>query len=52
MTSLWAANRMTAEWAGVPNYVRAMAHFRCMSHVPMGKTGKQCSDTFRPPVSP
>jgi hypothetical protein len=28
----------------------AQAAYRCISHVPMGKTAAQCSDTFKPPA--
>lgn len=50
MGSIWAANRKTAEWAGTPSIESTSATYRCMSHVPLGKTGRQCSDTFKPPV--
>lgn len=47
MTSLWAANGQTVQWVGEPDFIRATALYTCMSHVPLGKTGKQCSDTFK-----
>lgn len=50
MASVWAGNRRVAEWAGVPSVQTASATYRCMSHVPMGKTGRQCSDSFKPPA--
>lgn len=49
MASLWVANRTVAEWAGEPDFSEASAIYRCMSHVPAGATGPQCSDTFKPP---
>lgn len=49
MASVWAANRKVAEWAGTPEVETASGQYRCMSHVPMGKTGQQCSDTFNAP---
>lgn len=52
MASVWAASRKVAEWAGTPEVETASAHYRCMSHVPMGKTGQQCSDTFKSPPRP
>ncbi len=35
------------DWAGEPDFdTPRAAFFRCMSHVPIGETGPQCSDTF------
>lgn len=48
MMSVWAANRLSALWAGEPSFERSTAIYRCVSHVPMGKSGRQCSDTFKP----
>lgn len=48
MMSVWAANKLSALWAGAPSFEKTTAVFRCVSHVPMGKTGRQCSDTFKP----
>lgn len=50
MASVWAGNRRVAEWTGTPSVDRASATYRCMSHVPLGKTGRQCSDSFKPPA--
>jgi beta-glucanase (GH16 family) len=52
MASVWAGNRRVAEWTGAPSVDRASATYRCMSHVPLGKTGRQCSDSFKPPAKP
>ena len=49
MASLWAGNRRVAEWAGWPTTDAASATYSCMSHVPMGKTGPQCSDSYKLP---
>lgn len=49
MASVWAANRKVAEWAGTPTVESTTATYRCISHVPIGKTARQCSDTFKPP---
>lgn len=48
IASLWVANRQVAEWVGEPDFTGASAVYRCMSHVPVGETGRQCSDTFKP----
>lgn len=50
MANVWAANRTVAEWAGTPTVETTTATYRCMSHVPIGKAGRQCSDAFAPPV--
>jgi beta-glucanase (GH16 family) len=52
MASVWAGNRRVAEWTGAPSVDKASAVYRCMSHVPLGKTGRQCSDSFEPPAKP
>ena len=49
MASIWAANRTSVDWVGAPRFERATAFYRCMSHVRLGASGKQCSDTFKPP---
>ncbi len=50
MASVWAANRKVAEWAGNPTVESTTATYRCMSHVPTGKSGRLCSDTFAAPL--
>jgi endo-1,3-1,4-beta-glycanase ExoK len=49
MVSVWAANRLTANWVGEADFTTANAYYRCMSHVPAGQAAPQCSDTFKPP---
>lgn len=49
IANTWVGNRSTEEWVGTPTFERASAFYRCISHVPVGKAGKQCSDTFKPP---
>jgi beta-glucanase (GH16 family) len=49
IASLWVANRQVVEWVGEPDFTEATAEYRCMSHVPAGQTGRQCSDVFKPP---
>lgn len=46
MASLWAANRTSVDWVGETDFTTAAAFFRCISHVPIGRTGRQCSDSF------
>lgn len=48
MASVWAANRQAEAWVGTPSFNRTTAVYRCMSHVPLGMSGRQCSDTFKP----
>lgn len=48
MASVWSANRKVSEWAGWPTVSTASATYSCMSHVPMGKKNRQCSDSFMP----
>lgn len=50
MASVWAGNRAVAEWSGTPTVDSASAVYRCISHVPIGKIGRQCSDNFKPPA--
>ena len=49
MASVWVAKGQVAEWVGEPDFTEASASYRCMSHVPAGQTGRQCSETFTPP---
>ena len=50
IASVLAGARATEEWVGTPDFDSATALFRCISHVPIGQTGKQCSDEFTPPA--
>lgn len=46
VASVWAATDQAVEWVGEPAGPGASALYRCMSHVPVGRSGPQCSDTF------
>ena len=46
MANIWAANNQALEWVGAPVGEGTSAVYRCMSHVPIGETGRQCSDEF------
>jgi hypothetical protein len=50
IANLWAGVGPATEWTGDPQFKLAKAAYRCISHVPMGKTAAQCSDTFKPPA--
>jgi beta-glucanase (GH16 family) len=50
IANIWTGNRQAEEWVGPANFQKASASYRCMSHVPAGKTGKQCGDVFMPPA--
>jgi endo-1,3-1,4-beta-glycanase ExoK len=50
MASIWAANNQAVEWAGEPEGEGASVTYACMSHVPTGQAGRQCSDSFAPPL--
>ena len=52
MANIWVGTRRVAEWAGWPTIETASARYRCMSHMPLGGTGQQCSDSFQPPARP
>lgn len=52
MVNTWVGNRQTEEWLGTPEFKETSALYRCMSHVPVGRTGQQCSDVFTPPKPP
>jgi len=52
MVNLWAGAGPSAQWTGEVAFTRTTATYRCISHVPMGKAGAQCSDTFKPPPKP
>ena len=47
MASVWVAKGQVAEWVGEPDFTEVSATYRCMSHVPAGQAGRQCSDTFK-----
>lgn len=50
IASILTGARSTLEWLGTPDFDRAEAFYSCVSHVPIGQTGRQCSDTFTPPA--
>jgi endo-1,3-1,4-beta-glycanase ExoK len=52
MVNLWAGAGPTTGWTGEAEFTRTTASYRCISHVPLGKTAPQCSDTFKPPPKP
>jgi beta-glucanase (GH16 family) len=52
LANIWAANQSIVEWVGKPQGAGASAYYRCMSHVPAGRSGPQCSDRFTPPPRP
>lgn len=49
MANTWTGNRTTESWVGTPEFETTSALYTCISHVPAGQHGKQCSDTFVPP---
>lgn len=52
LVNTWVGNRQTEEWLGTPEFHETSALYSCISHVPVGSTGKQCSDIFTPPPVP
>jgi endo-1,3-1,4-beta-glycanase ExoK len=52
LVNTWVGNRQTEEWLGTPEFHETSALYRCISHVPVGQVGKQCSDVFTPPPVP
>lgn len=48
IANLWAGTGSATGWTGTPQFRFATAAYRCISHVPVGRTGPQCSDTFKP----
>ncbi len=52
LANLWAGSGSATGWTGEPMFQRTSAAYRCISHVPMGKGGSQCSDTFKAPPKP
>jgi hypothetical protein len=52
IANLWAGTGHSTGWTGKPNFSQTKASYRCMSHVPMGQTGRQCSDVYKPPAAP
>lgn len=52
IANIWAGTGSATSWTGEPRFQLASAEYRCISHVPAGKSGKQCSDTFKAPPKP
>lgn len=51
IASLIAFGKGSWDWSGKPEFEDAkIAHYRCMSHVPLGDTSRQCSDYY--PIAP
>lgn len=50
IANIWTGNRTSEEWVGRPQFDQASAFYLCISHVPVGQSGRQCSDTFAPAV--
>jgi endo-1,3-1,4-beta-glycanase ExoK len=48
IANIWAAKGTALQWTGPVEFETASAQYLCMSHVPMGRRGKQCADTFKP----
>lgn len=44
IANIWAGRGGAAQWTGSPTFQTASASFLCMSHVPAGQAGAQCSD--------
>jgi beta-glucanase (GH16 family) len=49
MGNIWTGNRQGEAWIGAPDFEATSASYRCISHVPVGKPGPQCSDMYPPP---
>ena len=48
--NIWSAGPSSREWLGPRQFKNnASVIYRCVSHVPLGKTGAQCSDDYKPP---
>lgn len=52
VANIWAGTGSATSWTGEPRFNLTTAKYRCISHVPMGKKGPQCSDTFKAPPKP
>ncbi|MDP3738911.1 MAG: family 16 glycosylhydrolase [Hyphomonadaceae bacterium] len=50
--NIWAGAGSATSWTGEPRFTVTEAKYRCMSHVPAGKRGPQCSDIFKAPPKP
>jgi beta-glucanase (GH16 family) len=51
IVNVWTAGKDGYDWIGKPALKSgAAAVYRCISHVPVGQIGPQCSDSFAPPA--
>jgi endo-1,3-1,4-beta-glycanase ExoK len=49
IANLWAVGPASENWAGKPTFKKVEASYACISHIQLGQTGPQCSDTYTPP---
>jgi endo-1,3-1,4-beta-glycanase ExoK len=49
IANIWTGAGPALGWTGVPKFRSTSASYSCMSHVPIGRSGSQCSDTYKPP---
>lgn len=49
IANIWTGNGKSEDWVGTPTFALTSALYTCISHVPAGMKGKQCSDSFKPP---
>ncbi len=47
IANIWAAKGTALRWTGPAEFETTTASYLCMSHVPMGQAGRQCSTQFR-----
>jgi endo-1,3-1,4-beta-glycanase ExoK len=52
IANIWTGAGDTAEWTGAARFAHTSARYSCISHVPLGGSGPQCSDRFKPPPRP
>jgi len=52
IANIWAGAGKTAEWTGAPRFAHTSAKYSCISHVPLGGSGPQCSERFKPAPKP
>lgn len=52
IANVWAGVGKMTDLTGSPRFVHTSAEYRCMSHVPIGGSGGQCSDSFKPAPKP
>lgn len=52
LASVWVGNGATTQWVGHPTFISTQARYKCISHVPLGESRRQCSDAFGYPAAP